>query len=108
MNRRELLTGFGKLAAAGVASQILRPVQALAADVKRVNIQNIEVFAVQVPRSAGAPPPAAPTNFNPDPYRVVCTRVTTDSGVRGYSFAGGSTADVEQARTVLLGEDLFA
>ena len=54
MNRRELLCSAGRLAAAGLTtSQFLQPVKAIAADVKRVRIQNIEAFAVQVPRPSG-------------------------------------------------------
>ena len=110
MNRRELLKGAGAFAAAGITtSQILGPVKAIAADVKRVRIQNIEAFAVRLPAAGGEPSPSVPTRGpNADPSRLVCTRITTEAGVRGYSFLGGSTADVEQAKKVMLGEDLFA
>ena len=109
MNRRELLSSAASFAAAGItASRILQPVKAIAADVKKVRIQNIEAFAVQVPRPGGEAPAAPARGFNADPYRLVCTRVTTDAGVRGYSFVGGSTADVDQAKKVMVGENLFA
>jgi L-alanine-DL-glutamate epimerase-like enolase superfamily enzyme len=110
MNRRELLRAAGAFAVAGVTtSQILKPLKAIAADIKRVRIQNIEAFAIQLPRAAGVPSPtASATGSNANPSRLVCTRVTTDAGVRGYSFLGGSTADVENAKKVMVGEDLFA
>jgi len=110
MNRRELLKCAGTFATAGVTtSQILQPVKAIAADVKRVRIQNIEAFALQLPRAGGQPSPAtAATGTRADPSRLVCTRITTEAGVRGYSFLGGSTADVENAKKVMVGEDLFA
>ena len=110
MNRRELLKAAGTFAVAGATtSQILQPVKAIAADVKRVRIQNIEAFAIQLPRVAGVPSPAVgATGPNADPSRLVCTRVTTEAGVRGYSFLGASTAEVENAKKVMVGEDLFA
>jgi hypothetical protein len=110
MNRRELLKFAGTFATAGVTtSQILQPVKAIAADVKRVRIQNIEAFALQLPRAGGQPSPATTaTGPSADPSRLVCTRITTEAGVRGYSFLGGSTADVENAKKVMVGEDLFA
>jgi D-galactarolactone cycloisomerase len=109
MNRRELLCSAGRFAAAGIStSHFLQPVKAIAADVKRVRIQNIEAFALQLPRPTSEAPAPPARGFNADPYRLVCTRVTTDAGVRGYSFVGGSTADVEQAKKVMTGENLFA
>jgi D-galactarolactone cycloisomerase len=93
----------------GVANEFLAPVKAIAAEAKRVSIRNIEIFAVQVPKPPNASlSPVAAGPFNADPTHVVCTRVTTDAGTRGYSFLPGSTANVEQARKVLVDEDLFA
>jgi len=107
MNRRELLKSSA-FAAAGVATaQFLGPVKAIAADAKRIRIKDIEIFAVRLPKAANAPAASAPTT-NVDPFNLVCTRLTTESGARGYSFATGTSANVEAARKVMVGEDLFA
>ena len=79
MNRRDLLASAG--AAAGAVSTLLTPVQALAADVKRIRIQTIETFGIEIP--------ATPTEVEAGVMnRAVVTRVVTESGVRGYSFGG--------------------
>jgi len=102
MNRRTLLKSSA-FAAAGIATtQFLGPVKAIAADAKRIRVKDMEVFAVRLPKPANAPP-----GTNIDPYNLVCTRLTTESGVRGYSFAPGTTANVEAAKKVMAGEDLF-
>ena len=106
MNRRQLLRSASTLAI-GTASELLQPVKSVAADVKRVRIQNIEGFGVQIP-GGQTPAPAASGGFNADPRRLTCTRVTTEAGIRGYSFLGGSSASIEEAKKVMVGEDLFA
>jgi hypothetical protein len=108
MNRRDALRTAGAAAlATATTTELLRPVKAVAADAKRIRIQNIETFYVQLP-NAGAAPPAAAGGFGGDPSRLTCTRVTTESGVRGYSFLGGSTVMAGEAKKALAGEDLFA
>jgi D-galactarolactone cycloisomerase len=80
MNRREFLTSTGVAAASW--STLLAPIRVLAADVKPIRIKDIENFTIQIPvsdadKSAGV---AA---------RYGITRVTTESGIRGYSVGGG-------------------
>jgi L-alanine-DL-glutamate epimerase-like enolase superfamily enzyme len=81
MNRRQLLASTGLAAAAGW-SDFLAPVKALAAEVKAVRIKNIENFTIELP--------AKPTEIEAGVIsRTGVTRVTTESGVRGYSFGNG-------------------
>jgi D-galactarolactone cycloisomerase len=109
MNRRELLQApcFG-IGAGLVLGELLEPVRAVAAAAKTVRIQNIEVFNIQLPTPPGQPvPPADRSPFAFNPGRLVCTRVITDAGVRGYSFLATNSETVESAKKVLVGEDLF-
>jgi L-alanine-DL-glutamate epimerase-like enolase superfamily enzyme len=80
MYRREFLTSTG-MAAASWAS-LLAPVKALAADVKQVRIKNIENFTIQIPVSQTDTEAGVAARHG-------VTRVTTESGVKGYSFGGG-------------------
>jgi L-alanine-DL-glutamate epimerase-like enolase superfamily enzyme len=117
VNRRELLASSG--AAAGTLatwSSLLGGVKALAAEVKTVRIKEIENFPIVIP--------ASPAEVQAGVLsRLMVTRVTTESGVRGYAFGGGfgaraagrSTAPAlldpvpfEEVRKALLGADLFA
>ena len=107
MNRRELLKSGIYLTAGITANQFLGPVNAIAADAKRIKIKSIEIFIVRMPGVANTPPSGADPR-NPEPSQVPCTRITTDSGARGYSFLGGSSANVEAATKVMVNEDLFA
>jgi L-alanine-DL-glutamate epimerase-like enolase superfamily enzyme len=107
MNRRQMIKSAGAAVTAGLPlSQLLQPVKTLAVEAKRVRIQNIDVFAVQLPAPTGqAAPPAGA--FGGPANRLVCTRVETEAGIRGYSFVGGSTDTLEEARKILVGQDLF-
>jgi D-galactarolactone cycloisomerase len=109
MNRRELLQSSCLAVSGGmVLSELLDPVRAVAAAAKTVRIQNIETFNIQLPTPTGAPePPAGRGGFGGDPSRLVCTRVVTDAGIRGYSFLGTTSAAVEDAKKILVGQDLF-
>jgi L-alanine-DL-glutamate epimerase-like enolase superfamily enzyme len=81
MNRRQLLASTGLAAAVGW-SDLLAPVKAVAADVKPVRIKNVEAFTIQLP--------ATPAEIEAGVMsRVGVTRITTESGVRGYSFGNG-------------------
>ena len=78
MNRRQLLASTGLAAAAGW-SDLLAPVKAVAAEVKAVRIKNIENFTIELP--------AKPTEIEAGVMsRMGVTRITTESGVRGYSL----------------------
>lgn len=112
VNRRGLMTG----AAAGAAALALpietpaapaSPLRRLAAEVRRINIRDIETFDIQAPQppSRGPQPPIFRGGTR---GRINVVRVTTDSGVRGYSFLVSSPSDVAAARELLLGQDLFA
>src|SRR3954454_20937726 len=85
MNRRQLLTSAAAMAGAGLADQVLAPVEALAADAKPIRINAIEAFNIEMP--------ATETEIEAGVmYRAGVTRVVTESGVKGYSFtaaAGG-------------------
>ncbi|HTB13435.1 MAG TPA: enolase C-terminal domain-like protein [Bryobacteraceae bacterium] len=77
MNRREMLTLAG--------AALLAPVKAIAAEVKPVRIKSIENFPIEIP--------ASPTEVEAGVMnRMSVTRVTTESGVRGYSFGNGGGA----------------
>jgi len=97
------MAGIG---AGAVAANFLGSVKAIAADVKRVLIRNIETFDIQMPQSASIPPVELFGGAQRGRLNVV--RVETDSGVRGYSFLGSSPEQVKAATAVLGGQDLFA
>ena len=81
MNRRQLLASTGLAAAVGW-SDLLAPVKAVAAEVNPVRIKNIEAFTIELP--------AKPVEVEAGVMsRMGVTRVTTESGVRGYSFGNG-------------------
>jgi L-alanine-DL-glutamate epimerase-like enolase superfamily enzyme len=81
MNRRQLLASTGLAAAVGW-SDLLAPVKAVAAEVKPVRIKNVETFTIQLP--------ATPAEIEAGVMsRIGVTRITTESGVRGYSFGNG-------------------
>lgn len=86
MNRRELLTSAGVAGGAAVTwNSLLAPIKAIAADVRPVHIKIIGNFTIQIP--------ATPTEIQAGVMsRMGVTRVETESGVRGYSFAGGGGA----------------
>src|SRR4051794_1460067 len=78
-NRREMLTSAALAGAGAAVGNFLRPLKALAADVKPPRIKNIENFQIQLP--------ATETEIEAGvTYRLGVTRVETESGVRGYNF----------------------
>ena len=80
MNRRELLTSTGVAAGAAVTwNSLLSPVKAIAGDVKPVRIKEVENFAIVIPVSSTEADAGVMS-------RIGVTRVTVESGVRGYSF----------------------
>src|SRR5438477_9362758 len=79
MNPRQML-GSG-MAAGAALNSLLAPVKAIAADVRPMRIKTIEVFNIEVP--------VKPTEVEAGVMnRAAVTRVTTESGARGYSFGG--------------------
>ncbi|HWB84955.1 MAG TPA: enolase C-terminal domain-like protein [Bryobacteraceae bacterium] len=123
MNRRELMASAGAaVGSLATWSSLLEPVKALAAEVKPVRIKAIENFGIEIP--------ATPTEVKAGVLnKLRVTRVTTESGVRGYAFGGGFGARAagpagsgrgavaaelldpvpfERVRDALLGADIFA
>jgi L-alanine-DL-glutamate epimerase-like enolase superfamily enzyme len=83
-------------------------VQALAAQVKPIRIKEVETFNIAIPATAAEVEAGVMS-------RIAVTRVSTESGVRGYSFggAGGGGAasgrrGFQQIHDTLVGADLFA
>jgi D-galactarolactone cycloisomerase len=95
LRRRDLLGG----AAAATIAWTMEPLRALAAEVERVRITNVESFRVRIPGER-------------DPFRVYdygVSRVYTDAGVTGTSFVPCPEDILERwVKPTLVGEDLFA
>jgi D-galactarolactone cycloisomerase len=106
VNRRELFQSIVGVGVGAAAASLLAPIKAVAADVKRVLIRNIETFDIQMPQLTNSPP--VETFGGGQRGRINVVRVETDSGVRGYSFLGSSPEQVKAAMAVLGGQDLFA
>ena len=106
MNRRELFQSALGIGAGLVGANVFGPVKAVAADAKKVLIKSVETFDIQVPQPAGLPP--LETFGGGTRGRTNVTRIETDSGVRGYSFLGSSPDQINAARSILVGQDLFA
>lgn len=92
--RRDLL----RLLPAVTAARLLSPVRALAAEVKRVRITNVESFRVHLPGER-------------DPFKVYdygVSRVHTDAGITGTSFVPCPPEVVERwVKPILVGQDVF-
>jgi L-alanine-DL-glutamate epimerase-like enolase superfamily enzyme len=117
VNRRELLASSGAAAGAlATWSSLLGGVKAIAAEIKVVRIKEIENFPIVIPASAAEVQAGVMS-------RLMVTRITTESGVRGYAFGGGFGARAAgrataaaildpvpfaEVRKALLGADLFA
>lgn len=90
------------LKSSAVASAlVLEPVRALAAAVKPVRIRDVDLFPIDIPVSKAE----SEAGIN---HRYVVTKIVTDAGVNGYSFAGPSPKLLPEVRQVLVGKDLFA
>jgi D-galactarolactone cycloisomerase len=95
-NRRSLIAAA--LAAPGFSTA------ALARSAGPVHITAIDTFDIQVPGAAGAPP----SYRGLTPGRNNVLQVTTDAGVRGFSFLGTGSEEVAAAAPRLTGANLFA
>ena len=109
MNRREWLASAGAAAGTGATwNSLLTPVKAIAAETKPIRIKAIQTFNVQLP--------ATPTEVGSGVMsRMGVNLVTTESGVRGYSFGPPGTGasvpgapGLQKVRDAMIGEDLFA
>jgi L-alanine-DL-glutamate epimerase-like enolase superfamily enzyme len=90
------------LKSSAVASAVvLEPVRALAAAVKPVRIRDVDLFPIDIPVSKAE----SEAGVN---HRYIVSKVVTDAGVNGYSFAGPSPKVLPEVRQVLVGKDLFA
>jgi len=94
IRRRDFLGGAA-ITLAGVSA----PIRALAAEVKRVRITNVESFRIRIPGER-------------DPFRVYdygVSRVHTDAGVTGTSFVPCPDDILQRwVKPTLVGQDLFA
>ncbi len=85
--------GFLKLGLGGLA--------AVVADAKQVRITGIDIYPIRLPASKDEIEAGAQTAYN-------VVEVTTDAGVKGYSFAGPAVSQLAGVRQLLVGKDLFA
>jgi D-galactarolactone cycloisomerase len=74
---------------------------ALAAAVKPVRISGVEAFDIDIPVSKAEDEAGVQ-------HRYGVIRVSTDVGVRGYSFVGVPAQALSEVRGILAGKDLFA
>lgn len=86
---------------AAASALVLGPVRALAAAVKPVRIRDLDLFPIEIPVTKAE----SEAGVN---HRYIVTRIVTDAGVNGYSFAGPSPKVLPQVREALVGKDLFA
>src|SRR3954452_8775455 len=97
MTRRAILGGATAALAASLA-----PLRLLAAAVKPIRIREVDIFPIEIPVS----PSERDAGLD---HRFTVVRIGTDSGVRGYSFAGPGPGQVlDEMRGMLVGQDLFA
>jgi L-alanine-DL-glutamate epimerase-like enolase superfamily enzyme len=68
---------------------------------KPVRITGIDTFSIRIPT-----PPEELAAGKVNRYPVI--KISTDAGVRGYSFSGGVRRMEERVRSLLVGKDLFA
>lgn len=104
-SRRAALAGTAALALAAPVQAATAKLAALGKAVGPVRITAIETFDIQAPLG-GKTYPATYKGLTPGRNNVV--RVTTSSGVRGYSFLGTGSDEVPAAAPRLTGQDLFA
>jgi len=89
--------------AASTAAALLEPVQAVERAVKPVRIKDVDIFDIVIPTPADEVAMGKMSS-----YTVV--KIETDVGVRGYSFGGGTRADLLDSlfRPMFVGKDLFS
>ena len=88
-NRRAFLRlGLGTLAA-------------LAVEAKQVKISGIDIYPIRLPATADELAAGAQADYN-------VVEVSTDAGVKGFSFAGPAISALPGVRALLVGQDLFA
>jgi D-galactarolactone cycloisomerase len=87
---------------AGLAAHLLEPLRKLEAAVRPVHITDVDVFRIEIPIPEEQ---VKQGRMN----RYVVSRIDTDAGVRGYSFAGPDPKILDATiRPALVGQDLFA
>lgn len=95
--RRELFA----VATAALAGS-LAPPRVLAAAAGPIKIRDVEIFPIDIPVS----PSEHDAGLD---HRFMVVKITTDAGIRGYSFAGpGPAQALGEVRKLLVGHDLFA
>ena len=88
-NRRAFLRlGLGTLAA-------------LAVEAKQVKISGIDIYPIRLPATGDELAAGAQADYN-------VVEVSTDAGVKGFSFAGPAISALPGVRALLVGQDLFA
>ena len=105
-DRRAVLAGASLAALAGTAQAAMGAVQALGKAAGPVTVTGVESFDIQMPAPRGGK--FVPTYLGLTPGRNNVIKVTTSTGVSGYSFLGASLGEAEAARGLLTGADLFA
>ena len=85
---------------AGTFASALMPLRSVAAAVKPVKITGVDIFPIRLPASK------EDTDAGKMASYVVC-RIDTDSGVRGFSFAGPNPRTLPEVQKTLIGHDLF-
>ncbi len=96
LTRRTLFRG----AVTALTMPLLDPLRALAAEVKRVRITDVESFRVRVPHQGESELVT---------YDYEVSRVQTDAGIVGTSFIGCPQEILQQwVRPALVGQNLFA
>ena len=106
VSRREFLT-----ASAAASSFLLEPVRAVAAAAKPVKITDVDSFQLKLPASPEDLEISEKIGYGVNHvFRSTSwvVKITTDAGVRGYSFAGYPATALPRLRQILVGKDLFA
>jgi len=97
ITRRNLLAG----AASAIALRLPGPIRAVAAEVKRVRVTDVESFRVRIPAKGERDPLQV--------YDYAVSRVRTDAGVTGTAFIGCPQEILQNwVKPTLVGQDVFA
>jgi D-galactarolactone cycloisomerase len=105
-DRRAWLGGACLMAMAGAARAATSTVRTLGRAAGRVTVSGVESFDIQMPAPRGGK--FVPTYSGLTPGRNNVVKLTTSAGVSGHSFLGAVLGEVEAARGLLSGNDLFA